>query len=187
MKTQEGGLVSGPRAPQTIVGLARSKLTAPLLYNVQADLPAQQTGIGPVVTQCARRQVKLVDEGRALVEGVVDPEIESRIGEPARAAVDPVTDVDVDSRPGINSARRDRARIPVGTGVVQDALRGPAPGRPQQLPDQPQARWVAYGIHEVKDRRLRGYLLPLINRMGAQCGGGSRAAPRKDSRFRWPS
>jgi Protein of unknown function (DUF3363) len=32
----------------------------PTLHNLQADLSAQQTGIGPVVPQGARRQVKLV-------------------------------------------------------------------------------------------------------------------------------
>ena len=45
----------------------------PTLHNLQADLAAQQTGIGRVVPQGARRQVKLVDQGRALVESVVDP------------------------------------------------------------------------------------------------------------------
>jgi len=55
----------------------------PTFHNLQADLSPKQTGIGRVVPQGARRQVKLVDEGRALVESVVDPEIELRVGEPA--------------------------------------------------------------------------------------------------------
>ena len=38
---------------------------------------------GRVVPQGARSQVKLVDEGGALVESVVCPEIELCIGEPA--------------------------------------------------------------------------------------------------------
>ena len=71
----------------------------PTLHNLQADLSAKQTGIGRVVPESARSQVKLVDEGGALVESVVDPEIELRIGEPARAAFDPVADIDIDRRP----------------------------------------------------------------------------------------
>lgn len=70
-----------------------------MLHNLQADLSPKRTGIGRVVPQDARRQVKLVDEVGALVEGVVDPDMELSIGEPARAAVDPVTDIDIDSRP----------------------------------------------------------------------------------------
>src|SRR6185295_17241265 len=57
----------------------------PTLHNLQADLSAQQTGIGRVVAHRARRQVKLVDEGRALIQSVVYPEIGLCIGKPARA------------------------------------------------------------------------------------------------------
>ena len=81
-----------------------------------------------VVAHGAREQVKLVDEGRALVESVVDPEIELRIGEPAQPAVDLVTDVEISGRPGIDISSRDRARIPVATGVVHGALDRPAVG-----------------------------------------------------------
>jgi len=88
-----------PGAPRTMVGLARASSLPPALYNLQADLSAKQTGIGRVVPQGARRQVKPVDEGGALVESVVYPEIELCIGEPARPAVDPVADIDVDRRP----------------------------------------------------------------------------------------
>src|SRR6266403_2659189 len=150
-----------------MAGLARASSLPPSLHNLQADLSAKQTGIGRVVPQGARRQVKLVDEGGALVESVVYPEIELRIGEPARVAGGPVTDIDIDSRPGIDFSRRSRARIPIGAGVVHGALHGPALERPRQASDQPQARLVAYGIHEVKDRRGWGYLLPLVNRIGA--------------------
>ena len=96
-------------------------------------MSAQQTGVGGVVPQGGRRQVKLVDDGRALVESVVDPEIELRIGERARAAVDPVADIDVDRRLGSDKSHRERARIPIGAGVVHGALNGPAPERARQV------------------------------------------------------
>src|SRR5262245_37263989 len=91
-------------------------LVPPTLHSLQADLSAQQTCIGRVVPQgarihAARRQLELVDEGGALVGCVVYPEIELRIGEPARAAVDPEAEIDVERRPGIDSARRNRVGL----------------------------------------------------------------------------
>ena len=87
-----------------------------------------------------------VPEGRsnwltkgALVECVVYPKIELRIGAPARAAGHALTDIDVNRHPGIDFSYRDRARIPVGAGVVHGALDGPALERPRQVPDQPQS------------------------------------------------
>src|SRR5256885_14192086 len=110
---------------------------------------------------------KLVDEWRALVESVDNSKIGLRIGEPAGAAVEPVADIEVDRRPGIHPSRRGRARIAVGAGVVHRGLDGPAPQRPRQVSDQAQARWVADGIDQVHDWRRRGYLLLLVNRIGA--------------------
>src|SRR5579863_4527423 len=98
----------------------------PTFHNLQADLSAQQTGIGRVVPESARSQVELVDEGGALVESVVDPEIELCMGEPARAAVHPVADIHVDRRPRIHSSLGDRGGIAVSSRVVQGALHGPA-------------------------------------------------------------
>jgi len=92
------------------------------------------------------------------------------MGEPARAAVDSVTDIDVDRRPGIDFSHRGRGRIPVGRRLVHGALDRPAAKRPRQVPDQPQARWIADGIQEVKDRRRAAYLLPLVNRIGCRSG-----------------
>src|SRR6266436_7006745 len=75
VKIHERHRASWRRAPRTMVGLARASSLPPALHNLQADLSAQQTGIGRVVPQGARRQVKPVDEGGALVESVVYPEI----------------------------------------------------------------------------------------------------------------
>src|SRR5205807_10219212 len=60
--------------------------------------------------------------------------------------------------------------------VVHSALDGPALERPRQVPDQPQARWVADGIHEVKDRRRRTYLLLEVTHVGT-VEAGAHLAP----------
>src|SRR2546421_11831151 len=82
-----------PGAPRTMVGLARASSLPPALHNLQADLSAKQTGIGRVVPQGARRQVKPVDEGGALVESVVYPEIELRVCVPAGVEFPPTAAV----------------------------------------------------------------------------------------------
>ena len=110
VKIHERCRASWPGALQNMVYGKPSSLP-PTFHNLQADLSAQQTGIGRVVPESARSQVELVDEGGALVESVVDPEIELRIGEPARAAIDPVADIDIDRRPRIHSSHRDQVRL----------------------------------------------------------------------------
>jgi len=55
----------------------------PALHKLQTDASTQQSGIGRVVPESARSQVKLVDEWRALVEDIDNPEIGLRIGERA--------------------------------------------------------------------------------------------------------
>jgi hypothetical protein len=62
VKVQEERRASWPRALRTVIGLTRARLLPPTFHNLQADLSAQQTGIGWVIPQGARRQVKLVDE-----------------------------------------------------------------------------------------------------------------------------
>ena len=72
----------------------------PTLHHLQTDPSAEQRGIGWVVPESARRQVKPVDERGTLVEHIDNSKIGLSIGEPAGAAVGPVTEIEVDRRPG---------------------------------------------------------------------------------------
>src|SRR2546421_5382765 len=177
--------ISG-KAPATVVRCAPNPFVRasdlgskpPALHDLQADPSAQQRGISRVVPESARRQVKPVDEGRALVENIDNSKIGLGIGEPARAAGGPVADINIDRRPRIHLSLRDRGGIAVSAGVIHRALDGPALERPRQIPDQPQARRVTDGIHQVHDRRGRGYLLLLVKRIGAVQAGAQRP-PRR--------
>src|ERR1700739_30311 len=53
LKIPEGWRASRRRAPRILAGLTQCELTPPMLHGLSADLPAQEVGVGRVVSQGA--------------------------------------------------------------------------------------------------------------------------------------
>src|SRR2546423_1304891 len=99
VKMQEGRRASWPRASQTMCRIDSKQAHCPQRFTTcrLTCLPSRLALAGSYPRVPEVRSNWLTKGG--LVESVVYPEIELRIGEPVRAAVDPVADIDVDRRP----------------------------------------------------------------------------------------
>jgi len=99
VKIQEGRRASWPRASQTMCRIDSKQAHCPQRFTTcrLTCLPSRLALAGSYPRVPEVRSNWLTKGG--LVESVVYPEIELRIGEPVRAAVDPVADIDVDRRP----------------------------------------------------------------------------------------
>ncbi len=93
VKIQEGRRASWPRASQTMGRIDSTQAHCPHRFTTcrLTCLPSRLALAGsyPKVPEV---RSNWLTKGGALIESVVDPEIELRIGEPARAAVGLVTD-----------------------------------------------------------------------------------------------